>query len=68
MKICRNCKFESHGTCYHPCLGIDVVSGSQKSDYCIMRRSGLDQRCGPEGKQFEPRETIHSAIKRWLRL
>ena len=57
MKLCIDCKHYKSRSCFHPSIGVDLVEGGLKSEYCAVMR--LDTRaCKPEGLLFEPMEAV----------
>ena len=71
-KICAKCKHHQivdvYPKCFHPSLGVDIITGKQKHEGCALARTGLyDVKCGIEGKLFERRDakpTLWDFIKR----
>lgn len=71
VKLCVDCKYLSDGgfnLCHSPKNGFSVVDGTPKPVMAVVSRSNRvwslhDQQhvemCGPEGKFFEPRESVH---------
>jgi len=62
MKACKDCKHRVRSLgnimmafamrCKHPSLGLDPITGKQRTQYCsIIRRPWHE--CGPEGKMHE---------------
>lgn len=62
--FCKDCKYfcpgwDSPPSCVNAVTGTDVVYGTQEWRDCSQERSeSLGNRCGPEGKNFEPKKPL----------
>ena len=63
-KFCKDCKhfcprWQSPPSCTNAVIGTDIVYGTQEWRECSQERlESLNNRCGPEGKNFEPRKPL----------
>ena len=66
-KFCKDCKYfcpryHSPPSCTNAVIGTDIVYGTQEWRECSQERLGsLNNRCGPEGKNFEPKKPLTPA-------
>lgn len=57
-KICIDCAhFVSDRECKHPSLGIDLVNGKPKVEWCAVMRLSAGS-CKPEGLLYQPQEAV----------
>jgi hypothetical protein len=62
MKICAECRHcFAAAYCYSPHLGIDRVTGEERSTFCDVERSAeLEGACGPAGRFWEGKDAGES--------
>lgn len=68
-KFCKDCKHFSEGTylewCYHPALGINVVTSKLKTQYAAIMRLP-NHLCGEDAKLFEEKSTTKSGYRTFI--
>lgn len=69
MKYCRDCKYCTlRGICVSPLNPISPVTGEPRAMFAEVSRSANFGSCGPDAKNFEPREVESSLWNKILNL